>query len=98
MLPTLRAPAGPPFLCAGLLAMPAASPVPALGVGPLPACRIDDILTIPRDYDSWQTTLVDWILSVGPDYKPPDLVSISAAGVTGGGQIRKVAFNDLMAM
>ena len=98
MLRTLRALAAALLLGAGLLAMPAASPGPALGAGPLPACRIDDVLTVPRDYDSWRTTLVDWILSVGRDYKPPDLVSISAAGVTGGGQIRQVAFDDLKAM
>jgi D-alanyl-D-alanine carboxypeptidase len=81
-----------------LVAVPASFPPPAMGVGPLPACRIDDILTIPRGYDDWRITLVDWILSVGPDYKPPDLVSVSEAGVTGGGQIREVAFDDLKAM
>jgi D-alanyl-D-alanine carboxypeptidase len=81
-----------------LLAVPAAAPSPTLGLGPLPECRLDDILTIPRGYDDWSHTLVDWILSVGPDYKPPDLVSISGAGVTGGGRIRDVAFDDLEAM
>ena len=85
-------------LGAAVLAAPAAAPGPALGVGPLPACRLDDVLTAPRDYDSWSTTLVDWILTVGPDYKPPDLVSISRAGVTGGGLIRELALDDLKAM
>ena len=85
-------------LGAALVAVPASSPSPAIGLGPLPACRLADILTIPRGYDDWRITLVDWILSVGPDYKPPDLVSISEAGLTGGGQIREVAFDDLKAM
>jgi zinc D-Ala-D-Ala carboxypeptidase len=98
MLPSLRAVAVALVLGGAMVAVPAAAPPTALGVGPLPKCRLDDILTIPRDYDSWRTTLVDWLLSVGPDYKPPDLVSISKAGVTGGGQIRAVAFDDLQAM
>jgi D-alanyl-D-alanine carboxypeptidase len=83
---------------AALVGVPASSPPPALGLGPLPTCRLDDILTVPRGYDDWSVTLVDWILTVGPDYKPPDLVSVSGAGVTGGGRIRAVAFDDLKAM
>lgn len=85
-------------LGAGLMVVPAATPAPVRGLGPLPDCRLDDILTIPRGYDDWQYTLVDWILSVGPSYVPPDLVSLSRAGVTGGGLIRKVALADLKAM
>ena len=98
MLRTARALTASLALGVALLIVPAASPSPAIGVGSLPECRLDDILTIPRGYDDWSHTLVDWILSVGPGYKPPDLVSISRAGVTGGGQIRKVAFDDLEAM
>jgi D-alanyl-D-alanine carboxypeptidase len=98
MLRTARSLAASLALGAALLTIPAGAPPPALGAGPLPACRLDDIMTAPNDYDSWRTTLVDWILTVGPDYKPPDLVSISNAGVTGGGQIRQVAFDDLVAM
>jgi D-alanyl-D-alanine carboxypeptidase len=85
-------------LGAALLGVPAAAPSPALGVGPLPDCRIDDILTTPRDYDSWSTTLVDTILRVGRTYVPPDLVPVSRAGVVGGGSIREIAINDLRAM
>jgi D-alanyl-D-alanine carboxypeptidase len=98
MLPSLRALAIAVLLGTGLLVAPAAAPRAALGVGSLPPCKLLDVLTIPRDYDSWATTLVDWNLTVGPDYKPPDLVSISAAGLTGGGVIRRVAFDDLKAM
>ncbi|HTK46070.1 MAG TPA: M15 family metallopeptidase [Patescibacteria group bacterium] len=98
MLRTARALAASLALGAALMSFPASAPSPAAAVGDLPTCRLDDIPTVPRDYDSWSMTLVDWILDVGPDYKPPDLVSISNAGVTGGGQIRKVAFDDLQAM
>ena len=59
---------------------------------------VEKIYTEPRGYADWATTQVDWILSVGKGYKPPDLVSISRAGVTGGGFIRAVAFDDLKAM
>lgn len=81
----------------GILPTIAPSPVQAVG-GPLPACRLADVLTIPRGYDDWQHTLVDWTLTVGKSYVPPDLVSLSRAGVTGGGQIREVALRDLKAM
>jgi hypothetical protein len=67
-------------------------------VGPLPTCRIADIPTVPRDYDSWSTTLVDWLLTVGEDYTPPDLAPVKEAGIAGGGYIRKVAIDDLGAM
>ena len=85
-------------LGSALLAIPAGAPPAARGVGPLPPCRLDDVLTEPRDYDDWATTLVDWNLSVGKEYAPPDLVSIYNADVTGGGLIRRVAFDDLAEM
>ena len=86
------------LLGAALFVLPAATPSPAAAVGPLPACRFDDILTFPREYDVGPTTLVDTILSVGKDYVPPDLVAVSRAGVGGGGSVRRIAFDDLKAM
>src|SRR4051812_41604786 len=94
----LRALPAAALLAGVLLSGPVASPPPVAGVGPLPTCRLDDILTEPRGYDDWQHIQVDWILTLGADYRPPDLVSIYGAGVTGGGLIRKVAFDDLEAM
>ena len=41
---------------------------------------------------------MDWLLTVGKDYVPPDLVSVSEAGIAGGGYIRQVAIDDLGAM
>jgi len=55
-------------------------------------------MTVPRDYDSWSTTLVDWLLTVGEDYVPPDLVPVSEAGISGPGFIRQVAIDDLAAL
>jgi zinc D-Ala-D-Ala carboxypeptidase len=81
-----------------LLAVPGAAPPTAMGVGPIPDCRLDDILTEPRGYDDWETTLVDWILTLGPKYRPKDLVSVSRANVAGGGYVREVAIDDLRAM
>jgi D-alanyl-D-alanine carboxypeptidase len=67
-------------------------------VGPLPKCEIRDVYTVPRGYDDWSVTLVDWILRVEDDYVPPDLVHVSEAGIAGGGFIRAVAVDDLRAM
>jgi D-alanyl-D-alanine carboxypeptidase len=78
--------------------VPAAAPTPVAAIGPLPACRLAEIPTVPRDYDSWSTTLVDWLLTVGKDYVPPDLVPVGDAGIAGGGLIRHVAIDDLGAM
>ena len=66
--------------------------------GPLPACRYDDLLTSPRGYDDWSTTLVDTILRVTRSYVPPDLVAIGDAGIAGRGRVRSIMIEDLRAM
>ena len=86
------------LLGAGLLALRAAAPSPVAGVGPLPACRFDNIPTFPRDYDSGPTTLVDHLLTLGKDYVPPELVPAGNAGIAGGGSVRRIAIDDLRAM
>ena len=85
-------------LAAGLLLAPGAAPQPVAGIGSLPECKLLDILTVPRGYDDWRTTLVDWNLSLGKDYKPPDLVWVRKGGVFGGGYVRAVVIDDLLAM
>lgn len=95
---TLRSVAAAVVLGAWLLVLPPIAPSPAAAVGPLPDCRLADIMTVPRDYDSWSTTLVDWLLRVEEDYVPPDLVSVSEADIVGGGLIRQVAIDDLRAL
>lgn len=97
-MPTVRTLVAALLLVAGLLVPPASSPGPAAAVGPLPDCRLDDILTEPRGYDDWAITQVDWILTLGPDYKPPDLVSVRNSGIAGGGLIREIVIDDLTAM
>ncbi len=67
-------------------------------MGPLPACRYDDILTSPRRYVDWKETLVDPILRVPGTYIPPDLVPTATAGLPGGGTIRAIVLDDLRAM
>jgi len=71
----------------------------ARAMGDLPACRYDDVLTTPRGYGDWSTTLVDTILRVTKSYVPPDLVPVTQAGLVGAKKtIRAVAVDDLRQM
>jgi LAS superfamily LD-carboxypeptidase LdcB len=85
-------------LLMGLAFRTAVDPAAARAMGPLPACRYDDILTSPRQYTDWSTTLVDTILRVPKTYVPPDLVPVSQAGIAGKGQIRALVIDDLRSM
>jgi LAS superfamily LD-carboxypeptidase LdcB len=82
----------------GVLGATLAGAGPALALGPLPACRYDDILTAPRGFGDWQTTLVDTILRVPKSYVPPDLTWVSEAGISGTAQVRALVIPDLAAM
>src|SRR5262249_44050418 len=75
-----------------------ASPPVARAMGPLPACRYDDILTSPRGYQDWSMTLVDTILRVTKSYVPPDLVPVSEAGLPGSKKVRAIMIDDLRAL
>jgi D-alanyl-D-alanine carboxypeptidase len=85
------------ILAAVALAPVSGSPTVS-AVGPLPACRYDDILTSPRGYGHWHVTLVDTILRVPRTYVPPDLVSVKEAGIAGSGQVRAILIDDLREM
>jgi D-alanyl-D-alanine carboxypeptidase len=85
-------------LAGSLFAGSAMGPAAARAVGPLPACRYDDLLTSPRGYGDWSITLVDTILSLTPSYIPPDLVSVSEAGLSGDGRVRAIVIDDLRAI
>ena len=78
-----------------LLAVSASSPsgVSATTDDP-PPCMLANWFTVPRGYDDWSHTLVDWQLRVEWNYKPPDLVPVSEAGIPGGGFLRKVTIRD----
>jgi D-alanyl-D-alanine carboxypeptidase len=83
----------------GLLGGTAVAPdAGARALGPLPDCRYDDILTSPRRYGDWPTTLVDTILRVPRTYAPPDLVRVADLGVSGRGMVRQVMATDLQEM
>ena len=90
--------AGALALLATLLVRPAMGLDGARAMGPLPACRYDDILTTPRAYADWSITLVDTILRVTKTYVPPDLVSVSNAGMAGSATIRGFVIDDLRTM
>lgn len=81
-----------------LIVGPLVAPTGTRALGPLPACRYDDLLTSPRGYGDWSITLVDTILSVTRSYVPPDLESVSAAGMSGDGRVRAIVIDDLRAM
>ncbi len=85
-------------ILAALVVRPALFPAGVVAMGPLPACRYDDILTTPRGYADWAITQVDTILRVPRTYLPPDLVSTAGAGIAGGGTVRAVMIDDLRAM
>jgi D-alanyl-D-alanine carboxypeptidase len=97
-LATLAAVAAALAILATVLLRPALGPLGVRAMGPLPACRYDDILTTPRGYEDWAITQVDTILRVPRSYAPPDLVSTAQAGVMGGGKVRAVMIDDLRAM
>ena len=86
------------LLAASALLGLAGTPAPVRGMGPLPACRYDDILTSPRGYDAWPVTLVDTILRVPREYVPPDLVDVSEADIPGQGRVRAILIDDLREM
>ena len=74
-----------------------AAPVLAAHSSP-PACRYDDVLTAPRAYTDWNTTLLDTIYALPKSYRPPGLVSTAQAGLSGGGEVRSFVIADLAAM
>jgi zinc D-Ala-D-Ala carboxypeptidase len=65
---------------------------------PPPTCRYDDVLTTPRAYTDWNTTLLDTIYALPKSYRPPGLVSTAKAGLSGGGEVRNFVIADLAAM
>jgi D-alanyl-D-alanine carboxypeptidase len=61
----------------------------------LPECRYDDLPATAAGYDDWATTLVDTIRALPDTYEPPDLVTVSQAGIAGSGRIRELIVDDL---
>lgn len=46
----------------------------------LPACEVADRPAPHRAYDEWDETLLDPALTLGPDYRPPDLRETTVGG------------------
>ena len=76
----------------------APAPAAAADPGPLPACSYQDVPTARTDYADYDKTLLDPIYMIPAEYVPPDLVSTSNSGITGGGKVRNIAIADLRAM
>ena len=87
------------ILNGGVAAAITAPEVPPLSTnGSPPACRIADKTAKFTSASAWSRTLVDWIYSVSSSYKPPSLVPVSRAGLSGGGSVRAEVIPDLKAM
>lgn len=63
-----------------------------------PTCVVADVTTKYAGTDDWSRTLLDWRLRVTRQYRPADLVSVSKAGLRGGGKVRAIVLTDLRAM
>jgi D-alanyl-D-alanine carboxypeptidase len=91
-------------LAAGLVpqggAQAATDPVvpPLSSSGAPPACRIADVRVKFGATADWSRTMVDWAYRVPAAYKPPNLVSVAGAGLTGFGSVRAELIPDLKAM
>ncbi len=64
----------------------------------LPACTYQDIRTRYGKLEDWKKTLLDTNLKVRRSYQPRDLVSVSSAGLSGSGKVRKIIIDDLRAL
>jgi D-alanyl-D-alanine carboxypeptidase len=63
-----------------------------------PACVIADRTARFTATADWSRTMVDWINRVPSTYRPPHLVPVSLAGLSGGGSVRAELIPDLRAM
>ncbi len=77
---------------------PISSPSPLPVVGPLPACRYDDVLTPHAATEDWPLTLLDTIYALPAAYGPGPLVDSGTAGLNGGYRVRAGLVADLRAM
>ncbi len=64
----------------------------------LPACEYQDIRTRYGKVKDWKMTLLDTNLKLRRSYQPRDLVSVSRAGLSGNGKVRKIIIDDLRAL
>jgi D-alanyl-D-alanine carboxypeptidase len=99
------APTDPPDPTPTPTPTPAPTPTPSPpAVPPLstttnpPTCRISDQPTKFHAYGQYQKTLLDWMYRLSSNYSPGDLTSVSQAGLSGTGSVRRLLIRDLTAM
>lgn len=81
------------------LPAPAGPVVPAQSTTTTPPpCRQADQTTRFASTADWSRSLVDWTLRLPASYRPPRLVPVSRAGLSGGGYVRAELIPDLRAM
>jgi D-alanyl-D-alanine carboxypeptidase len=91
LLPALLAIVLVPVVAAG-------TPTPAAYAAGTPSCTYSDVTTKYRGYQDFYRTLVDTKWRVASNYAPHDLVSVSNAGLSGGGSVRRIVIRDLALM
>lgn len=74
------------------------SSVPSADAGVAPKCAYADTLTRYRARSDWYRSLLDTRYRLGAGYAPSDLVSVTRAGVSGKGSIRRIVLTDFTKM
>ncbi|HET7828705.1 MAG TPA: M15 family metallopeptidase [Candidatus Limnocylindrales bacterium] len=74
------------------------SSVPSADAGVAPKCAYADTLTRYRARGDWYRSLLDTRYRLGAGYAPSDLVSVTRAGVSGKGSIRRIVLTDFTKM
>jgi D-alanyl-D-alanine carboxypeptidase len=72
--------------------------VPSADAGVAPKCAYADTLTRYRARGDWYRSLLDTRYRLGAGYAPSDLVSVTRAGVSGKGSIRRIVLTDFTKM
>jgi zinc D-Ala-D-Ala carboxypeptidase len=78
--------------------VPASRPTSPPASASVPACRFGDAPAVHAGLDDWARTIVDTEHALPADYAPPDLVSVSRAGIDGWGLVRSFVIEDLRAL
>jgi D-alanyl-D-alanine carboxypeptidase len=64
----------------------------------VPVCRTGDKPARHAGLSQWATTIVDTTYALPDGYRPPDLVPVGRARITGGGLVRSFVIDDLRAL
>jgi D-alanyl-D-alanine carboxypeptidase len=87
------------FVAAGAIVGVALGPAaPFVDATALPKCRVADVLTKHHARSDWARSLLDTRYRLPKSYRPVGLTTVSRAGLSGGGSIKRVALTDLRAL